>query len=246
MIAVLAACALGSVQPVFAQTYDPSASREVYDFTPFDDSVLLNLFYDAQQDGRQYPTLEEFEAAGFNRFDIEFARSHVRPRAVIDDQANQLYPDVKNTRRLWLNIPMGTARAIGGYPGTNAGDDTYSLWNYTHLFGSWNHGLFQAPGAWIDAAHQCGTDLLSGVKFFESWTQGAGDAAYSHLVTQKNADGTFKYVKPLISILQYFGSDGINYNWEDASYATDDIVAFHKALYKEAAAHGFNNFHIGL
>lgn len=246
MIAVLAACALGSVQPVLAQTYDPSASREVYDFTPFDDSVLLNLFYDAQQDGRQYPTLEEFEAAGFNRFDIEFARSHVRPRAVIDDQANQLYPDVKNTRRLWLNIPMGTARAIGGYPGTNAGDDTYSLWNYTHLFGSWNHGLFQAPGAWIDAAHQCGTDLLSGVKFFESWTQGAGDAAYSHLVTQKNADGTFKYVKPLISILQYFGSDGINYNWEDASYATDDIVAFHKALYKEAAARGFNNFHIGL
>ena len=57
MIAVLAACALGSVQPVLAQTYDPSASREVYDFTPFDDSVLLNLFYDAQQNGRQYPTL---------------------------------------------------------------------------------------------------------------------------------------------------------------------------------------------
>lgn len=246
MITALVAWTLGNVQPVLAQTYDPSASREVFDFAPFDDSTLLNLFYEAQQNGRQFPTQAEFEAAGFNMLDVEFARSHVRPRAIIDDQANQLYQNVKNTRRLWLNIPMGTARAIGGYPGTNAGDDTYSLWNYTHLFGSWNHGLFQAPGAWIDAAHQCGTDLLSGVKFFESWTQGAGDEAYSNLVTQKNADGTFKYVKPLISILQYFGSDGINYNWEDNSYATDDIVAFHKALYKEAAARGFNNFHIGL
>lgn len=233
------------VQTAKAQ-YDPSASREIFDFAPFTDSGLLNLFYNAQQAGRQYPTQAEFEAAGFNMMDIEFVRSHVRPRPVIDDQANQLVNGVKNTRRLWLNIPMGTARGIGGYPGTNAGDDTYSLWNYTHLFGSWNHGLFQAPGAWIDAAHQNGTDILSGIKFFESWTAGAGDQAYSKLITEKNSDGTFKYVKPLISVLMFFGADGINYNWEDASYSNADVVAFHKALYKEAAARGFNNFHVGL
>ena len=166
-----------TVQTAKAQ-YDPSASRELFDFSPFTDSGLLNLFYNAQQAGREYPTQAEFEAAGFNMMDIEFVRSHVRPRPIINDQANQLISGVKNTRRLWLNIPMGTARGIGGYPGTNAGDDTYSLWNYTHLFGSWNHGLFQAPGAWIDAAHQNGTDILSGIKFFESWTEGAGDQAY--------------------------------------------------------------------
>jgi len=234
-----------TVQTAKAQ-YDPSASRELFDFSPFTDSGLLNLFYNAQQAGREYPTQAEFEAAGFNMMDIEFVRSHVRPRPIINDQANQLISGVKNTRRLWLNIPMGTARGIGGYPGTNAGDDTYSLWNYTHLFGSWNHGLFQAPGAWIDAAHQNGTDILSGIKFFESWTEGAGDQAYSKLITEKNADGSFKYVKPLISVLMYFGADGINYNWEDASYSNADVVAFHKALYKEAAARGFNNFHIGL
>ena len=131
----------------------------------------------------------------------------MRPRPIINDQANQLISSVKNTRRLWLNIPMGTARGIGGYPGTNAGDDTYSLWNYTHLFGSWNHGLFQAPGAWIDAAHQNGTDILSGIKFFESWTPGSGDAAYSKLISEKNSDGTYKYVEPLINILLFFGSE---------------------------------------
>lgn len=244
-IIALAALFTGSVQTAQAQ-YDPSASREIFDFSPFSDSGLLNLFYNAQQAGREYPTQAEFEAAGFNMMDIEFARSHVRPRAIIDDQANQLRSNVKNTRRLWMNIPMGTSKLTGGYPGTDVGDDTYSLWNYTHLFGSWNHGLFQAPGAWIDAAHQNGTDIMSGIKFFESWTPGSGDQAYSKLISEKNSDGSYKYVKPLISVLMFFGADGINYNWEDASYENADVVAFHKALYKEAAARGFKNFHIGL
>lgn len=246
LLSLAAAFCFGGTQQMQAQDYDPSASREIFDFSPFGESAILTLFYNAQQAGREYPTPEEFEAAGFNLIDLEFARSHVRPRAIIDDQPNQLVGDVKNTRRLWMNIPMGTAKGIGGYPGTNVGDDTYSIWNYTHLFGSWNHGLFQAPGCWVDAAHQNGTDIFCGIKFFESWTPGSGDAAYSKLITEKNADGSFKYVKPLISALQYFGSDGINYNWEDGSYRNDDIVAFHKALYKEAQARGMTHFHVGL
>ncbi|MBP3784990.1 MAG: T9SS type A sorting domain-containing protein [Bacteroidaceae bacterium] len=237
----LSLCALG-----FSAIPTVQAQNEVYDFTPFSDSNFLELFYNAQQAGREYPTAAEFEAAGFNKWDLEFVRSHVRPRALIDDQASQLLPSVKNTRRLWMNLPMGTAKGIGGFPGTNVGDDTYSLWNYTHLFGSWNHGLFSAPGAWVDAAHQNGTDILSGIKFFESWTAGSGDKAYSKLITEKNVDGSFKYVKPLISILQYLGADGINYNWEDNSYSQADVVAFHKALYKEAEARGFKNFHVGI
>ncbi len=242
-LSLVAVFSFGTVQ---AQDYDASASREIFDFSHFGESTVLDLFYKAQQAGREYPTVEEFEAAGISPMDLEFARSHVRPRPIIDDQANQLLSNVKNTRRLWMNIPMGTAKGMGGYPGTNAGDDTYSIWNYTHLFGSWNHGLFQAPGCWIDAAHQNGTDIFTGIKFFESWTPGSGDGAYSKLITEKNADGSFKYVKPLISALLYYGADGINYNWEDASYSNADIVAFHKALYKEAEARGFKNFHIGL
>ena len=85
---------------------------------------------------------------------------------------------------------------------------------------------------------------MSGIKFFESW--GTGDGTYSSMITQKNSDGTFKYVKPMINCLMFFGSDGINYNWEDGSYSNADVVAFHKALYKEAAAQGFDNFHIGI
>ena len=237
---------LGNLQDAKAQEYDASASTEIFDFSPFGDKAMLDLFYNAQQQGRQYPTKAEFEAAGFQLSDLEFVRSHVRPRAVIDDQNNQLLSDVKNTRRVWFNIPMGTARSIGGYPGTNVGDDTYSIWNYTHLFGSWNHGIFQAPGAWVDAAHQNGTDILNGIKFFESWTPGSGDSAWGDLITTK-VGGEFKYVKPLISICQFFGNDGINYNWEDGSYKNADIIAFHKALYKEAEARGMApHFHVGL
>jgi len=246
LVSILAATLATTTQTVKADGYSPSASRELFDFSPFTDSGMLQLFYNAQQAGRDVPTAAEFEAAGFNLLDLEFVRSHVRHGVIIDDQDNQLLPGVKNTRRLWMNLPMGSAKGIGGYPSTNVGDDTYTMWNYTHLFGSWNHGLFQAPGAWVDAAHQNGTDILSGIKFFESWTEGAGDAAYSKLISEKNSDGTYKWVKPLISILQFFGADGINYNWEDNSYSNTDIVAFHKALYKEAEARGMKHFHIGL
>ncbi|MBP3227589.1 MAG: T9SS type A sorting domain-containing protein [Bacteroidaceae bacterium] len=244
--ALLALFAAAPVQRVAAQSYDASASTEIFDFSPFSDEAMLNLFYDALQQGRNYPTTAEFEAAGFNMTDVEFVRSHVRRAALLDDQAGQLRSNVKNTRRVWMNIPMGSAKIIGGYPGTNPGDDTYSLWNYTHLFGSWNHGIFQAPGAWIDAAHQNGTDMMSGIKFFESWTAGSQPTGWQKIITTKETDGSFRYVKPLINCLRYFGSDGINYNWEASGYDEEDVVAFHKALYKEAAAQGFDSFHIGL
>lgn len=233
--------------PLAAQTkYAPSASDKIFNLTPFSDSNMLDLFVKALENGRQYPTMEEFEAAGFNKSDIEFWRSHVRPRAVIRDKATQLYPEIDPNRNLWFNIPSGAAKGLGGFPSANTGDDTFTMWNYTNLFGNWNHGLFSGPGCWTDAAHKHGTDIFSGIKFFESWTPGSGDAAYSRLITTTNSDGTFKYVKPLINCLMFFGSDGINYNWEDSSYGNPNIVAFHKALYKEAEAQGFKNFHIGL
>ena len=96
LLSALAACFFGQVQTTRAQdSYDPSASREIFDFSPFGESAILSLFYNAQQAGREYPTREEFEAAGFSMTDLEFARSHVRPHALIDDQDNQLVDGVK-------------------------------------------------------------------------------------------------------------------------------------------------------
>ena len=220
-----------------------ASSKEVYDFSGFGDEALMELFYNALQQGRNYPTKEEFEMAGIQESDIAFIRSHVR-RANIMSRADRVRPNTFEKRNLFMNMPMDYGKdAAVGHPEAKFNSDVFSMWQYVNLFGTWNHSIFQAPGAWVDAAHRNGTDMMSGIKFFESWTEGSGDGAYSALVTKKDANGKFKYVKPLINILMYFGSDGINYNWEDNSWQNNDIVNFHKELYKYAAEIGFDNYH---
>ena len=239
-IAVMAfAFALFGAAPATAQD---TTSQEIYDFSGFDVKNMLDLFYNVLQDGRNYPTMEEFETIGIQASDIAFVRSHVR-RADIMSREDRLLPETYETRNLFMNIPMDVGSGgAAGYPSDKFMADVYSMWQYTNLFGSWNHGFFQAPGAWVDAAHRNGTDIMSGIAFFESWT-GDGDAGYSAMITQRNLNGDFMYVKPLINCLMFFGADGINYNWEDNSYSNADIVAFHKELYKYAAEVGFTNYH---
>ena len=240
---MLLACLAG---PANAQSsMSPTATSTIYDFAGFNEVTLLTLFDRALQRGRNYPTKEEFEAAGIQASDIAFVRSHVKQRAILD-RKDRLVKDTYEKRNLFMNIPSGSGKGIGGYPSSNFANDVFSMWNYTNLFGSWNHGLFQAPGAWTDAAHKNGTDIMSGIKFFESWTAGSGDRAYVSFIQTKNSDGSYKYVKPMLNCLLYFGFDGINYNWEDNSYSNSDVTGFHKALYKEAKKMGFNNFHAAL
>ena len=223
-----------------AQTESETATKEIYDFSGFDVQKMLDLFYAADQAGRKYPTMEEFEAAGIQASDIAFVRSHVRKAAILD-RADRLRPETYEKRNLFLNLPMDVGSGgAAGYPNDKFTADVFSMWQYTNLFGSWNHGFFQAPGAWVDAAHRNGTQIMSGIAFFESWT-GDGDAGYSAMITQK-VNGEFKYVKPIINCLMFFGADGINYNWEDNSYSNTDIVAFHKALYKYAHEVGFDEY----
>ena len=53
-------------------------SAEVYDFSGFGVEAMLDLFNSALEQGRNYPTMEEFAAAGIQASDIAFVRSHVR------------------------------------------------------------------------------------------------------------------------------------------------------------------------
>lgn len=237
----LALALFGAPVETTAQDLSETATQEIYDFSGFDVQKMLDLFYTVDQQGRKYPTMDEFAAAGIQASDIAFVRSHVR-RAEILDRADRLRPETYEKRNLFLNLPMDVGSGgAAGYPNDKFAADVFSMWQYTNLFGSWNHGFFQAPGAWVDAAHRNGTNIMSGIAFFESWT-GDGDATYSAMITQKDANGNFKYVKPLINCLMFFGADGINYNWEDNSYTNADIVAFHKALYKYAKEVGFDNY----
>ena len=236
--------ALAAALPCSAQELPSSASSVVYDFEPWANRGVLQLFANAANEGRQYPTKAEFEAAGIY-LDLEFARSHVRPAKILEQSTEKnVVKDVFPTRRLWMNIPSGQGKTTGGYPSSVFHSDVFSMWNYTHIFGSWNHGQQQAPGSWSDAAHKNGTHIYSGLEFFESW--GTTSASYIEFITAKNPDGSFKYVDALINACLFFGHDGLNYNIEDSGYRDDNLIAFHRACYKRAREIGFDSFHIGI
>ena len=242
---LLAGLLCGAPSTMSAQTEIGSTSKTIYDFANFGDQTLLNLFASALEKGRKFPTTQELKDAGLYE-ELEFVRSHVRKREILSRQ-DRLVGGTYQERDLFMNIPAGAGSTIGGYPSKDFASDNFSMWNYTNLFGSWNHGLFQAPGSWVDAAHKNGTDIMSGIKFFDT-TGGRGGYAtgWVSFIKTKNADGTFKYTRPLIHLLQFLGMDGINYNFEARGYDDDEVVKFHQSLYKYANEQNFKNFHIAI
>ena len=240
---LLLALSLCAAAPSLAQTSLESTSTTIYDFSKFNDLELLKFFADLDAQGRKYPTIDELKAKGLYD-EIEFVRSHVAKRNTIDN-ADRLVGNTYAERELFLNLPSGAGKMIGGYPSKDFVNDNFSMWNYTTLFGSWNHTLFQAPGSWVDAAHQNGTDIMSGMKFFDT-TGGRGNGAsqWMSFIKETNDKGEYKYARPLINLLRFLGMDGINYNWETSGYDNQNVIAFHKRLYEIAKAENFNNFHI--
>ena len=242
---MLAGLLCGAPSTMSAQTTPSSTSTTIYDFAGFSDQTLLNLFASALEKGRKYPTTQELKDAGIYD-EIEFVRSHVRKRQILDRE-DRLVSNTYKERDLFMNIPSGAGSTIGGYPSKDFASDNFSMWNYTNLFGSWNHGLFQAPGSWADAAHKNGTDIMSGIKFFDT-TGGRGGHAtgWVDFIKTKNTDGTFKYTRPLIHLLQFLGMDGINYNFEARGYDDSEVIKFHQSLYQYANQVNFDNFHIAI
>ncbi|MBF1428254.1 GEVED domain-containing protein [Hoylesella nanceiensis] len=242
---MLAGLLCGAPSTMSAQTDTGSTSTTIYDFANFNDQKLLDLFASALEKGRKFPTTQELKDAGLYE-ELEFVRSHVRKREILSRQ-DRLVGDTYRERDLFMNIPSGAGSTIGGYPSKDFASDNFSMWNYTNLFGSWNHGLFQAPGSWADAAHKNGTDIMSGIKFFDT-TGGRGGHAtgWVDFIKTKNTDGTFKYTRPLIHLLQFLGMDGINYNFEARGYDDSEVIKFHQSLYQYANQVNFDNFHIAI
>lgn len=242
---LLAGLLCGAPSTMSAQTNTGSTSTTIYDFAGFSDQKMLELFEKIDKQGRKFPTNQELKEYGLYD-EIEFVRSHVRKRQILDRE-DRLVRNTYKERDLFMNIPAGAGSTIGGYPSKDFASDNFSMWNYTNLFGSWNHGLFQAPGSWVDAAHKNGTDILSGMKFFDTTGGRQGFASgWVNLVKSKNDDGTYKYTRALIHILQFLGMDGINYNFEDNGYSDNDVVKFHQSLYAYAKEQNFDDFHIVL
>ena len=227
---------------VTAQTYSSTASTQVFDLSKLGDQTLLEHFAELLDNGKKYPTDADLTAWGI-KDEVEFIRSHVRKRA-IESRADRLLQDTYENRNLFMNIPGGAGKNLGGYPSKTFANDNFSMWNYTNLFGAWNYGLFQAPGSWADAAHRNGTSIFAGIKFFDHTTGGAANSWASFIMT-RNTDGSFRYTRPIINCMRFLGFDGINYNWESTNkYRETNNIAFHKELYKIAKEEGFHDFKI--
>ena len=225
-----------------AQTYSSTSSTQVYDLSKLSDQTLLDHFAQLIDQGKKYPTDADLEAWGI-KDEVEFIRSHVKKRA-IESRADRLLPGTYENRNLFMNIPGGAGKNLGGYPSNTFANDNFSMWNYTNLFGAWNYGLFQAPGSWADAAHRNGTSIFAGIKFFDHTTGGAANS-WASFIMKRNTDGSFRYTHPIINCMRFLGFDGINYNWESTNkYQDADNIAFHKELYKIAKSEGFNDFKI--
>ncbi|WP_455062810.1 endo-beta-N-acetylglucosaminidase [Prevotella fusca] len=227
-----------------------AANAQTYDFSKVDWTKMVEVFADALGKGEQYPTDQEIMKLGISRADLEFMRSHVKQRQRVDN-TNRLLPSTYAGRKLWMNTPMGSGSGgDAGYPTGSFHSDVFSLWNYTAMWGSWNHGIGQVPGSWTDAAHKNGCDMLGGTVFFDAshgdwgayyvWKKYSNEKSSNPSIAYKG----YKYVKPLVNMLRYFGVDGININWEAGSPETSK--EFHKACYAYAKESGFSNFHIGL
>ena len=225
-----------------AQTYSSTASTQVFDLSKLGDQTLLEHFAQLLDNGKKYPTDADLTAWGI-KDEVEFIRSHVRKRA-IESRADRLLQDTYENRNLFMNIPGGAGKNLGGYPSKTFANDNFSMWNYTNLFGAWNYGLFQAPGSWADAAHRNGTSIFAGIKFFDHTTGGAANS-WADFIMTRNTDGSFRYTRPIINCMRFLGFDGINYNWESTNkYREKNNIAFHKELYKIAKEEGFNDFKI--
>lgn len=242
------ACLLFAALLSFAPS---SVMAKTYDYSQFNWLKLIDVFHDALAAGDQYPEDEKImKALEIDRADLEFIRSHVKVRPMLD-QEGRLRKNTYKDRKFWMNTPMGSGSgADAGYPSATWHNDVFSLWNYTALWGSWNHSVGQIPGSWTDAAHKNGCDIMGGTVFFDSgstqayreWTTKAKETSNDPNVAYNG----FKYVKPIINMLMYFGMDGININWEVAESSIGNYKQFHQALYKYADSIGFKNFHLGI
>lgn len=223
---------------------DDSTSTTLWDHSPWNKDQVIKLFEKAFNDGRNYPTKDEFESIGLN-FDLEFSRSHTRQRNVFKDSDHDVVSDINHDRKLWCNLPAGYGKITGGYPSTEFDQDVFSMWNYTTIFGAWNYGYLEAPGCWIDAAHKNGTRMYGGIKFYESWNDNGDEAEFFNLISTKNDDGTYKYARAFVNAAAFFGNDGYNINQEGTVYQRADWYQFHAAVQKTADELGIRNFGIG-
>src|SRR3712207_4619006 len=74
-----------------------------YDYSKFNWMKLVDVFHDAMAEGKQYPDDQKImNAINVSRADLEFIRSHVKARPLVDPEGRLRKGTFKN-RKFWMN-----------------------------------------------------------------------------------------------------------------------------------------------
>lgn len=169
--------------------------------------------------------LETWEAGtpppGIDEFNDQFYISRVRPLQRINDGDYQVNPSLDKDRKFCLWTPLDDPTAKWkSIPRYNLEGDNFSMWQYTDIHGNWTAPWFRVTAGISDVAHKNGTTV--GAVLSVPWnaylnpTQFTTDenARKFYRLTEKNADGTFKYTEKLVKLMKYYGINGIGCNSE--------------------------------
>lgn len=179
--------------------------------------------------------------------DENFFISRVKYKERFVNRDSQVIPDnnYNNQRKFSLCTPMGISDTYWQtLPRGVMDGDTFSMWSYIDYQDGWSQSWIRNVGAYSDVCHKNGVQNSGGVVFFDSW---GGDNTNSNatvnLITQKNSDGSWKYLDKFMKFLRYYGVDGVTFNPEGTVPNADALQDFFVACHEWADAHG-TKFHV--
>ena len=179
--------------------------------------------------------------------DENFFISRVKYKERFVNRNSQVVPDNahNNARKFSLCTPMGISDTYWQtLPRGVMDGDTFGMWSYIDYQDGWSQSWIRNVGAYSDVCHKNGVQNSGGVVFFDSW---GGDNTNSNatvnLITQKNSDGSWKYLDKFMKFLRYYGVDGVTFNPEGTVPNASALQDFFVDCHKWADEHG-TKFHV--
>lgn len=179
--------------------------------------------------------------------DENFFIARVKMKERFVNRNSQVVPDNahNNQRKFSLCTPMGISDTYWQtLPRGVMDGDTFGMWSYIDYQDGWSQSWIRNVGAYSDICHKNGVQNSGGVVFFDSW---GGDNTNSNetvnLITQKNSDGSWKYLEKFMQFLRYYGIDGVTFNPEGYVPNASALQDFFIACHEWADTHG-TKFHV--
>ena len=179
--------------------------------------------------------------------DENFFISRVKIKERFVNRNSQVVPDndYNNQRKFSLCTPMGISDTYWQtLPRGVMDGDTFGMWSYIDYQDGWSQSWIRNVGAYSDICHKNGVQNSGGVVFFDSWGgSNVESQATVNLLTQKNSDGSWKYLDKFMKFLRYYGVDGVTFNPEGTIYNASALQDFFSACHEWANTHG-TKFHV--